>query len=58
RHSFGTDLVANGVDIRIVQTLMRHESIQSTVIYVAVSDTQQRQALTTLTVPQPEKEQA
>ncbi|MDY5143175.1 MULTISPECIES: tyrosine-type recombinase/integrase [Actinotignum] len=58
RHSFGTDLVANGVDIRIVQTLMRHESIQSTVIYVAVSDTQQRQALTTLNVPQPEKEQA
>ncbi|WP_185933736.1 tyrosine-type recombinase/integrase [Actinobaculum suis] len=55
RHSFGTNLVAKGVDIRVVQTLMRHESLQSTAIYVAVDDTQRRDALMKLDIPKPER---
>lgn len=42
RHTFATQLVANGVDIRIVQELMRHESLQSTQIYTAVTLEQMR----------------
>lgn len=49
RHSFGTQLLGNGADIRVVQTLMRHESIQSTAIYTRVSEPQQSDALELLT---------
>lgn len=38
RHSFGTDLVEEGVDIRVVQELMMHESLTSTQIYTGVSE--------------------
>lgn len=33
RHTFGAHLVMAGTDIRIVQQLMRHKSIQSTMVY-------------------------
>lgn len=42
RHTFATELVAGGVDIRIVQELMRHESLQSTQIYTRVTIEQMR----------------
>ena len=44
RHSFGSELVEAGVDIRIVQELMRHDSLASTQIYTAVSAKQMRVA--------------
>lgn len=45
RHSFGTNLLAADANLRVVQTLMRHQSIQSTALYVKVTHDQQRQAL-------------
>lgn len=38
RHWFGTALVEAGVDLRAVQTLMRHENLTSTAIYTLVSE--------------------
>lgn len=37
RHWFGTALVEAGVDIRTIQTLMRHQNLASTAIYTEVS---------------------
>lgn len=50
RHSFGTELLRAGVDIRITQELMRHESIQTTALYTKVSDKQQRDGTNLLPV--------
>lgn len=38
RHWFGTALVEAGVDLRTVQTLLRHQNLASTAIYTAISD--------------------
>lgn len=48
RHRFATSLLAAGVDSRIVQTLMRHESLATTGRYLGVTPDQQRAALNTL----------
>lgn len=45
RHFYATELLASGADIRIVQTLMRHENLSTTAIYTKVSEEQQRAAL-------------
>ncbi|MET3635683.1 tyrosine-type recombinase/integrase [Curtobacterium oceanosedimentum] len=50
RHTYGTELVASGVDIRVVQELMRHESLQSTQIYTLVSDQLKRDGLAAMPV--------
>lgn len=49
RHAFGTDLVEEGVDIRVVQELMMHESLATTQIYTGVSARKKREGILALT---------
>lgn len=48
RHFYGTELVRAGVNLRIVQTLMRHESPATTAIYTEVDFGQLRDGIATL----------
>ncbi|MHD0307201.1 tyrosine-type recombinase/integrase [Rhodococcus erythropolis] len=51
RHWFGTNLVGSGADLRTVQHLMRHASLQTTQIYTLVADHQKTDAIAHLTLP-------
>jgi len=56
RHGFGTDLVDEGVDIRVIRELMMHETLSSTEIYTQVSARLKREALYALPArPVPER---
>lgn len=50
RHAFGTELVRRGANIRAVQELMRHSSLQTTQRYTQVLDEDRRRALDVLPV--------
>lgn len=50
RHAFGTDLVENDVDIRVVQELMMHESLSTTQIYTGVSERKKQAGILALPV--------
>lgn len=52
RHYFATELVKADVDLRTVQELMRHSSLQTTQIYVAIPDERRRAAVDRLRVPE------
>ena len=45
RHTFGTLMVQNGVDILTIKEIMGHESINTTQIYATASNEQIRQAI-------------
>jgi len=42
RHTYATELLRAGVNIRVVQTLMRHASLSSTMVYTAVDEGERR----------------
>jgi len=44
RHSPATLMIANGCDISIVQKILRHNDIKTTLRYTHVSDKTQREA--------------
>lgn len=48
RHTYGTRLVRAGNNLRVVQELMRHESLTTTQVYTEVADAEKRSAIASL----------
>jgi site-specific recombinase XerD len=51
RHWYGTTLLDRGVDVRVVQRLMRHQSLDTTAIYTKVSLRREREGIALLSLP-------
>lgn len=45
RHWYGSKLVADGADLRTAQTLLRHSNLNTTAVYVQVSDPRRVEAI-------------
>jgi integrase/recombinase XerD len=45
RHLYGTELLRNGVNIRVVQELMRHADMATTVRYLGVDEEDKYKAI-------------
>jgi integrase/recombinase XerD len=45
RHAFGTNLLRKGANIRVVQELMRHESLATTAGYLRVEESERVEAI-------------
>lgn len=50
RHFYGTQLLRSGVNIRVVQVLMRHSSLATTAAYLGVDEDETRTAIAGLAV--------
>lgn len=48
RHTYATRLLRGGANVRVVQTLMRHQSLTSTEVYTAVDDDERARAIASL----------
>lgn len=48
RHGYGTDLVGAGVDVRVVQELLMHESLSSTQIYTGITEARKADSIRAL----------
>lgn len=48
RHSYGTELLRKGANIRVVQELMRHQNLSVTARYLAVSEDERSSAIRSL----------
>jgi len=55
RHTYGSHLVMNGVDVQTIKDLMGHSSIMTTAIYLHTDPKHRREAVARLSLPTPEK---
>ncbi|QOC56054.1 tyrosine integrase [Gordonia phage Clown] len=53
RHTFATQLLERGADLRVVQELMRHATVATTANYTAITDQRKRDAIRSLGVDEP-----
>ena len=51
RHYYASAMLRNGANLRVVQQLMRHESVATTQIYTLVTSDEMRKAVNTLQSP-------